>query len=66
VPALKQMAEDAYRLGKGTILELLDTVRSRYELQQSRVDLAAALLEAQVRYLALSGELEERMGALKK
>jgi hypothetical protein len=41
-------------------------VRSRYELQQSRVDLAAALLEAQVRYLALSGELEERMGALKK
>jgi len=66
VPALKQMAEDAYRLGKGTILELLDTVRSRYELQQSRVDLAAALLEAQVRYLALSGELEERMGALGK
>ena len=63
VPALKQMAEDAYRLGRGTILELLDTVRSRYELQQARVELAAALLEAQVRYLALAGELEQRVGA---
>jgi cobalt-zinc-cadmium efflux system outer membrane protein len=63
VPQLKQMAEDAYRLGRGTILELLDTVRSRHELQQARVELAAALLEAQVRYLALSGELEQRAGA---
>ena len=63
IPQLKQMAEDAYRLGRGTILELLDTVRSRYELQQARSELAASLLEAQVRYLALSGELEQRMGA---
>ena len=62
-PQLKQMAEDAYRLGRGTMLELLDAVRSRYELQQSRVELAAALLEAQVRYLALSGELDQRTGA---
>lgn len=62
IPALKQMAEDAYRFGRGSILELLDAVRSRYELQQSRVDLAAALLDAQMRYLALSGDLEKHLG----
>jgi cobalt-zinc-cadmium efflux system outer membrane protein len=56
------MAEDAYRLGRGSMLELLDAVRSRYELQQARVELAAALLDAQVRYLALSGDLEKRLG----
>jgi len=61
IPGLKQMAEDAYRLGRGSILELLDAVRSRYELQLARVDLAAALLDAQVRYLALSGDLGKRL-----
>ena len=40
LPPLKQMAEDAYRLGRGSILELLDATRSRYELQQIRRDLA--------------------------
>jgi cobalt-zinc-cadmium efflux system outer membrane protein len=57
LPALGQMAEDAYRLGRGSILELLDATRSRYDLQQIRVDLAAALAEAQVRLAALTGEL---------
>jgi cobalt-zinc-cadmium efflux system outer membrane protein len=56
---LRQMAEDAYRLGRGSILELLDATRSRYELLQARRDLAAALLEAQVRLRALRGELEK-------
>lgn len=60
LPALKQMAEDAYRLGRGSILELLDATRSRYELQQIRIDLTAALAEAQVRLAALSGELAAR------
>jgi cobalt-zinc-cadmium efflux system outer membrane protein len=57
LPALKQMAEDAYRLGRGTLLELLDATRSRYELEQLRVELTAALLEAQIRLSALVGEL---------
>jgi cobalt-zinc-cadmium efflux system outer membrane protein len=56
LPPLKQMAEDAYRLGRGSILELLDATRSRYDLLQARRDLAAALLEAQVRLLALRGD----------
>jgi cobalt-zinc-cadmium efflux system outer membrane protein len=57
LPALRQMAEDAYRLGRGTLLELLDATRSRYELQQIRIDLASALAEAQVRLAALTGQL---------
>jgi cobalt-zinc-cadmium efflux system outer membrane protein len=62
LPALKQMAEDAYRLGRGSILELLDSTRSRYELLQTRIDLVAALFEAQLRFLATSGDLERSVG----
>ena len=62
LPALQQMAEDAYRLGRGSILELLDATRSRYELQQARIDLVAALYEAQLRFLATSGDLDRRFG----
>lgn len=62
LPALQQMAEDAYRLGRGSILELLDSTRSRYELQQARIELVAALYEAQLRYLATGGDLDARFG----
>jgi cobalt-zinc-cadmium efflux system outer membrane protein len=62
LPSLQQMAEDAYRLGRGSILELLDATRSRYELLQLRIDLASALLEAQLRFLATTGELEKGVG----
>ena len=62
LPALQQMAEDAYRLGRGSILELLDSTRSRYELQQARIELVAALYEAQLRFLATSGDLEKTVG----
>lgn len=58
LPALKEMAENAYRLGRSSVFELLDSTRSRYELHQTRLDLTAALMEAQMRYLAISGELE--------
>ncbi len=62
LPALRQMAEDAYRLGRGSILELLDATRSRYDLQQTRIDLVAALYEAQLRFLATNGDLERAAG----
>ena len=62
LPLLKQMAEDAYRLGRGTIFELLDSTRSRYDLHQTRIDLVAALFEAQLRFLATSGQLEPGVG----
>lgn len=62
LPQLKEMSENAYRLGRGSIFDLIDAARSRHELQQTRTDLLSALSEAQVRYLALSGELEQAMG----
>lgn len=62
LPMLKQMAEFAYQFGRSSIFELLDSTRSRYELQQARLDLVAALLEAQLRFLATSGELERTVG----
>jgi cobalt-zinc-cadmium efflux system outer membrane protein len=62
LPALKQMAEDAYRLGRSSILELLDSTRSRYDLQQTRIELIAALYESQLRFLATSGDLERSVG----
>lgn len=58
LPLLKEMTENAYRLGRGSLFELLDASRSRHELYQTRIDLTAALLEAQLRYLAISGDLE--------
>jgi cobalt-zinc-cadmium efflux system outer membrane protein len=63
LPSLQRMAEDAYRLGRGSILVLLDSTRSRYELQQARIDLLAALYEAELRFLATTGDLERRFGA---
>jgi len=62
LPLLKQMAEDAYRFGRSSIFELLDSTRSRYELHQTRIDLVAALFEAQLRFLATSGDLERSIG----
>jgi len=62
LPSLQQMAEDAYRLGRGSLLELLDSTRSRYELEQARIDLVAALYEAELRFLATSGDLDRRFG----
>jgi len=59
LPSLKQMAEDAYRLGRGSIFELLDSTRSRFDLSQARIDLIAALYEAQLRFLAISGDLQQ-------
>jgi len=62
LPALKQMAEDAYRLGRGAVFDLLDATRARQELQQTRIDLLASLIDAQLRYLAISGNLDRLPG----
>ncbi len=62
LPAMRQMAEDAYLLGRGSVLDLLDAVRSRLDQSQTRIDLLAALLEAQLRLIAGDGSLERRLG----
>ncbi len=55
---LREMSENAYRLGRSSIFELIDSTRSRHELQQSRIELVASLLDAQVRFLATGGNLD--------
>ncbi|HTF15883.1 MAG TPA: TolC family protein [Burkholderiales bacterium] len=57
VPALKQMAEDAYRLGRGSLLELIDAARSRLDARLTEVDLRAAAVGQELRILGLTGKL---------
>ncbi len=57
LPMLQTMAEDAYRLGRGGILEWLDATRTQYEQRLVRVDLLSALAEAQVRLRGAQGVL---------
>ena len=59
---LNTMAEDAYRLGRTSIFELLDSVRARQELRQTQIELVAGVLEAQLRFLALKGDLDRAVG----
>ncbi|SDX76085.1 TolC family protein [Lysobacter enzymogenes] len=56
LPQLQQMADDAYRLGRSTVLELLDATRVRYQTSLSRAELTANLMEAQLRLQAALGE----------
>ncbi|MFH1603928.1 MAG: TolC family protein, partial [Pseudomonadota bacterium] len=57
IPALKQMAEDAYRLGRGSLLELIDAARSRLDARLTEVDLRAAAVGQELRILGLTGKL---------
>ena len=57
IPALKQMAEDAYRLGRGSLLELIDASRSRLDARLTEVDLRAATVGQELRILGLTGKL---------
>lgn len=59
VPALKQMAEDAYRLGRGSVLELIDAARSRVDVRLTNVDLRTAIVQQELRIKALTGKLGE-------
>ena len=57
IPALKQMAEDAYRLGRGSLLELIDAARSRLDARLTEVDLRTATVSQELRILGLTGRL---------
>lgn len=57
---LRQMAEDAYRLGRSSIIELLDALRTRHETQTGHLELVAGLVEAQLRLRAARGEFAAR------
>jgi cobalt-zinc-cadmium efflux system outer membrane protein len=57
--ALRQMSEDYYQLGRGSILELVDAARSRLESALNGLDVRAQLVTEELRLLALSGKLAE-------
>lgn len=57
LPDLKQMAESAYRLGKGSLLELLDASRSRTDIRLTHVELIQAETEAELDALKAAGLL---------
>lgn len=52
-----EMAESAYRLGRGTLFELLDARRTQLEAAAAQLELTGAVIEAQVELRALSGDL---------
>lgn len=54
--ALGRMAEDSYRLSGGSVVELIDATRSRFDNLATRIDLASKLAEARLHLeLARSG-----------
>ena len=57
--ALKQMSEDYYQLGRGSILELIDASRSRVDAALTGLELRTQLVTEELRLLALSGKLVE-------
>ena len=57
LPQLQSMAEDAYRLGKSSITDLLDATRSRYEMQLEQSELQAQLAQARLLLAAARGQL---------
>jgi len=52
-----EMAESAYRLGRGTLFELLDARRTRLEASLARLELLGAIVEAEIEMRALTGDL---------
>jgi len=59
--AVRQMAEDAYRLGRGSLVDLLDATRVRNEAGLDQVAQIGALLEAQWRLKVVRGDPETRI-----
>ncbi|MES2452004.1 MAG: TolC family protein [Pseudomonadota bacterium] len=56
LPTLGRMAEDAYRLGGGSIVDLIDATRSRFDNEVTRIDLANKLADAMLRLELARGE----------
>ena len=52
-----EMAESAYRLGRGTLFELIDARRTQVEAVAARTELLGAIAESQIELRALGGKL---------
>jgi cobalt-zinc-cadmium efflux system outer membrane protein len=60
---LKEMSSDAYLMGRHTILELLDAEEARREVALENIETTSALIEAQIRFLAATGQLSSYLKA---
>ena len=56
-PALKQMAGDAYRLGRSTVLELIDAARTRVDARLTGIELRASAVQQELRIQSMTGRL---------
>jgi len=56
-PALRQMAADAYRLGRSTVLELIDAARTRVDARLTGIELRVFTVQQELRIQALTGRL---------
>ena len=59
VPRLRQMAEDAYRLGRGGILEMIDAIQAAAEKRIAYLDLLESALKADVEVQYASGSFHD-------
>ncbi|MDQ7968926.1 MAG: TolC family protein [Oxalicibacterium faecigallinarum] len=57
LPDLNQMAQDSYSLGKGSILELIDSIQSISEKEIVYLDLTEELLQAEIDVRFASGDM---------
>jgi outer membrane protein, heavy metal efflux system len=64
--SLDRMAEDAYRLGQGGLVQLLDATRARTDLRLTHLDLQEAVTKAEVDTLAAGGLLLDYLDGSKK
>jgi len=55
--AFLEMAESAYRLGRGTLFELLDARRTQLGAGIARLELLSAIVESQIELRSLEGSL---------
>lgn len=55
--AFLEMAESAYRLGRGSLFELLDARRTQLDATLARLELVSLIVEAELELRALSGKL---------
>jgi len=55
--AFLEMAESAYRLGRGTMFELLDAHRTQLEAATARIELLGGIVESEIELRALAGKL---------
>jgi cobalt-zinc-cadmium efflux system outer membrane protein len=56
---LKEMSSDAYLMGRHTVLELLDAEQARREVALENIETMSSLVEAQIRFLAVTGMLPQ-------